>query len=206
MMDQWRWRAQDNGCEVGRMSVLFLMGMFFLSFTPLWVCVICIDVKSLVDGTNCPYTEWIGLGVIAFILCSSILITIKTLRKRINQNAEEYRVVSAEKDTVSTTTYLLSNVLPLLAFDFTQWFDVVQFMIIFGFLVILCLLHYRCDSNICLELAGYRLYKCGLHGESGDKEGITILIHRKQLNVNDEIIIQRLNDELYIGKYKAPEE
>lgn len=188
------------------MSILFLISMFLLSFTPLWVCIICIDVKSLVDGTNCPYTECIGLGIIASMLFFSALITLQTLKKRINENTEEYMVAAVEKDTVSTTTYLLSNVLPLLAFDFTEWFDTLQFMIIFGFLAILCLLHYRCDSNVCLELIGYRLYKCRLHDASGDKDGITILICRKQLNVNDEIIIRRLNDELYIGKYKAPEE
>ena len=115
-------------------------------------------------------------------------------------------VVAAEKDTVSTTAYLLSNALPLLAFDFTQWFDTVQFMIILGFLAVLCLLHYRCDSNVCLELVGYRLYKCSLHSEYDDKEEITILIRRKQLNVNDEVVIRKLNDELYIGKYKVSEE
>lgn len=111
------------------MSILFLISMFLLSFTPLWVCIICIDVKSLVDGTNCPYTECIGLGIIASMLFFSALITLQTLKKRINENTEEYMVAAVEKDTVSTTTYLLSNVLPLLAFDFTQWFDTVQFMI-----------------------------------------------------------------------------
>ncbi len=188
------------------MSILFLMSMFFLSFIPLWLCVICIDMKSLIDGTDYPYTEWIGLGMITFLLFVSVLITIKTLRKQVTQNTGEYIVVAAEKDTVSTTAYLLSNALPLLAFDFTQWFNMVQFMIIFEFLAVLCLQHYRCDSNVFLELMGYRLYKCSLHKGFDDKEGITILIRRKQLNVNDEVNIQKLNDELYIGKYKASEE
>jgi hypothetical protein len=189
------------------MSILFLMSMFFLSFIPLWLCVICIDMKSLIDGTDYPYTEWIGLGLITFVLFISVLVTIKTLRKLTPQNTGGgYMVVAAEKDTVSTTAYLLSNALPLLAFDFTQWFNMVQFMIIFEFLAVLCLQHYRCDSNVFLELMGYRLYKCSLHKGFDDKEGITILIRRKQLNVNDEVNIQKLNDELYIGKYKASEE
>ncbi len=38
------------------------------------------------------------------------------------------------------------------------------------------------------------------------KEEITILIRRKQLNVNDEVVIRKLNEELYIGKYKVSEE
>lgn len=81
----------------------------------------------------------------------------------------------------------------------------VQFMIILGFLAVLCLLHYRCDSNVCLKLVDYRLHRCSLHSESDDKEEITILIRRKQLNVNDEVVIRKLNDELYTGKYKISE-
>ena len=50
------------------MSILFLMSMFFLSFMPLWICIVCIDMKSLIDGTDYPYTEWIGLGMITFLL------------------------------------------------------------------------------------------------------------------------------------------
>ena len=191
------------------MSILFLMSMFFLSFAPLWICIICIDAKSLIEGTDSPYTEWISLALIALVLIASVFSVAKTLKMQLSPDEDRYMVVAAEKDTVSTTTYLLSNVLPLLAFDFTLWFDAVQFLIILGFLAILCLLHYRCDSNVCLELAGYRLYNCSLCGKGKpDAKGkkATILIRRKQLNVNDEIIIRRLNDNLYIAKYIAPEE
>lgn len=188
------------------MSIIFLMSMFFLSFVPLWICIMCIDVKNIMAGTNYPYTEWIGLVVIMLAFLISVLFTAKTLKSQTSQNTELYLVVSSEKDTVSTTTYLLSNVLPLLAFDFTQWFSTVQFVILIAFLTILCLIHYRCDSNVCLDLVGYRLYKCNLSSEYGDKKRVTILIRRRQLNVNDEILIRRLNDELYIARYKVPEE
>lgn len=182
------------------MPILFLMSMFFLSFAPLWICIISIDVKSLVEGTNNPYTEWISLVLIGIAFLVSVLSAVITLRRKISpSDVDSYIVAAAEKDTVSTTTYLLSNVLPLLAFDFTLWFAAAQFFIILGFLVTLCLMHHRCDSNVCLELAGYRLYKCRLHNEEDTKE-VTILIRRKQLNVNDEVSILRLNDELYLGK------
>lgn len=187
------------------MPVLFVLSMFFLSFMPLWICVVCIEVKSLWDGTACPGTEWIALGTIGFMVVLGTLVALKMLCGESRRNTEEYKVVTAQKDTLSTTAYLLSNVLPLLAFDFTLWFDALQFMILFGFLAILCLLHFRCDSNICLELAGYRWYKCSLRSASEDKEDITVLIHRRQLNANDVITIRNLNDELYIGRYKKPE-
>ncbi len=181
----------------------------FLIIAPLWICIVIIDGKSLICGTHNPYTEWISLALIVLALMVSVLSTKKILKKQLSSNADRYMVVAAEKDTVSTTTYLLSNALPLLAFDFTLWFDVVQFLIILGFLVILCLLHHKCDSNVLLELIGYRLYKCSLRVENKSEvkeKRVTILIRRKQLNVNDEIMIRRLNDELYIAQYKVPEE
>ena len=60
-----------------------------------------------------------------------------------------------------------------------------------------CFVHERETYTV---IVGYRLYKCSLYNQSGDKKGITILIRCKQLNANDEVIIRRLNDELYIGK------
>lgn len=186
------------------MPILFVISMFFLSFMPLWLCVACIEVKSLWDGTVCPWTERIGLGAMAFMLLLSILVTVITLCGESKRENEEYQVVTAKKDTASTTAYLLSNVLPLLAFDFTLWFDALQFIILFGFLAALCVLHFRCDSNICLELAGYRWYNCSLHSAAEEKKDVTVLIHRRQLNANDTVIVRSLNDELYIGRYKKP--
>lgn len=115
-----------------------------------------------------------------------------------------YVVTAAKRDTVSTTAYLLSNVLPLLAFDFTQYPDVIQFIVIFGFLAVLCLLHRRIDSNLCLELAGYRLYQCSMQRKNSSKNNVMVLIRKKQLNVNDEMKIHKINDELYIGEFVRP--
>ena len=62
------------------MSILFLMSMFFLSFAPLWICIICIDAKSLIEGTDSPYTEWISLALIALVLIASVFSVAKTLK------------------------------------------------------------------------------------------------------------------------------
>ncbi len=48
---------------------------------------------------------------------------------------------------------------------------------------------------------GKKIWRC-----FEDKEKIIVLIRGKQLNANDEAVIQKINDELYIGTYKIPEE
>ncbi len=53
---------------------------------------------------------------------------------------------------------------------------------------------------------GYYQYRYTDRKGKRHKEEITILIRRKQLNVNDEVVIRKLNEELYIGKYKVSEE
>lgn len=181
------------------MPVIFTMSMFFLSFTPLWICVAFLSVMSLyADGTN-PYTEIIGLIFLGVGFMISTVSIWKVMRCERGQNYERFSVVTAEKDTVSTTSYLLSNALPLLAFDFTKWQSAVTFLIIFGSLALLCLLHHRYDSNICMEICGYRMYNCRLHNDFANKDGIVVLIRKKSLNTNDQIAIRKISEELYIG-------
>lgn len=43
------------------MPIIFTMSMFFLSFTPLWICVAFLNVMSLYTDRTNPYTEIIGL-------------------------------------------------------------------------------------------------------------------------------------------------
>ena len=58
--------------------------------------------------------------------------------------------------------YLISYILPLFAFDFTLWDEVVEFMIFFIVLGFLCIYHNNFSVNIILELLQYRFYECSL--------------------------------------------
>lgn len=187
------------------MPIIFTMSMFFLSFTPLWICVAFLNVMSLYTDRTNPYTEIIGLILLGVGLVISTVSIWKTMRRERGQNYERFSVVTAEKDTVSTTTYLLSNALPLLAFDFTKWQSVATFLVIFGSLALLCLLHHRYDSNICMEIFGYRMYNSWLNNDFETKDGITVLIRKKALNANDKIAIRKISGELYIG-YEVEEQ
>ena len=81
-----------------------------------------LNVMSLYTDRTNPYTEIIGLILLGVGLVISTVSIWKTMRRERGQNYERFSVVTAEKDTVSTTTYLLSNALPLLAFDFLTVF------------------------------------------------------------------------------------
>ena len=54
------------------------------------------------------------------------------------------------------------------------------------------------SSGIVQDESTFRQYVASGHNPR--------LIRRKQLNVNDEVVIRKLNDELYIGEYKVSEE
>mgnify|MGYP000320977530 FL=1 len=59
-----------------------------------------------------------------------------------------------------TAEYLLSYILPLFAFDFTKWDEVVKFLIFFLTFGYLCIKHNSFSVNIVLELLGYKMYDC----------------------------------------------
>lgn len=43
------------------MSFIFSTSMFYLSFFPLWVSILFIDVKNIIQGGNNLWTEWISI-------------------------------------------------------------------------------------------------------------------------------------------------
>ena len=60
------------------MSVFVSFSMYFLSFVPLWITVLFIDIKSLVDGGGDKWTEIIGItGILLGLLISAIILFTK---------------------------------------------------------------------------------------------------------------------------------
>ena len=182
----------------------FIFSMFFLSFAPLWLCTAFIDCMNLYKDPSSPCTEIIGLGLIIVGFFISGIETFRVLKREGGQNYTKYNVEEAAEDTFSTTAYLLSNTLPLFAFDFTRWESTVTFLIVFSVLFILCVIHNRYDCNVCLELFGYRLYKCWLNREGETVDDAVVLIHRKVLHKNDEVAIRMIGSELYLGYVVEP--
>ena len=151
------------------MSILFLPSLFFLSFLPLWVSVVFIDILSLVESTANPWTEAMSLVLIGLGTLISFLTVIRQMCRQTADICIKPTIERAEKQKAITAEYLLSYILPLFAFDFTEWKAVVLFLIFFSVLAFLCLKHHYVYANIVLELRGYTCYECILRNSDGSK-------------------------------------
>ena len=186
------------------MLKLFFPSVFFTSFMPLWLCVIAIDIRSIIQNNMNLWTEWLGIFSIGLGAILSIVIIRKTLKNlNLEENASRQYVLCAQEDKNATTYFLLSNVLPLLAFDFTNWFSTMLFLIIYLSLAFLCVVHNRIDGNICLEIAGYRLFKCSLKGNDlSIQKDIIILVKRSKLNRNDALDVKMIDRDFWFAIYE----
>lgn len=123
------------------MSAFSSLSMFFLSFAPLWISVLFLDIKSIINNETPLYTEWISICVIVVLSAVSLIILSRSLRVNDRASVLKYRLVCVEEQKSITAEYLLSYILPLFAFDFTMWDQVVLFLVYFLALGYLCVKH-----------------------------------------------------------------
>lgn len=183
------------------MSFFVSFSMYFLSFVPLWITVLFIDIKSLADGGGDKWTEMIGItGILLGLLISAIILFVKFFVT----DDEKYTLTIQEVKESKTITaeFLLSYILPLFAFDFTQWDEVVKFLIFFIIFGYLCIRHNIFSVNIILELMHYRMYDCSLMNADG-KEVDRTVISKKILSTSKgrDIQVKILNNEYYPDLY-----
>ena len=142
--------------------MIFEFSMYYLSFLPLWISIIVIDVISLGRGTENKWTEIISIPIImlGIVLCS--IVSYKWLTKKGNVNREKYRIEKAKEERFVTAEFLMSYVFPLYAFDFTQWDGVILFGLFFLIFYFLVHRHQYFCTNLALEICKYRIYQCDL--------------------------------------------
>lgn len=178
------------------MNILFSFSLFYLSFVPLWISVIFIDVKSIISTNSSKNTEIISIIVIlvfAVICCVNLFC-------KILQNSPEGsmagRILKVNEEKTITAEFLLAYILPLFTFDFTRWDGVILFLIFFITLGLLCVRHNYFSVNIVFELLGFRFYNCTLENNDGI-EVTMILISRTRLNgkVGEYVNYKSMNDE-----------
>lgn len=149
------------------MSTITGFCMFFLSFCPLWISVLFIDIKSICEGNPNVWTEIISVSLILIVSIIALVVLMCELNPRNINNQQEYRIISAKEEKTITAEYLLSYILPLFAFDFTLWNEVVLFLVFFLVFAFLSIHHNHFSVNILLELMRYRFYSCELENEDG---------------------------------------
>lgn len=146
---------------------LFQPCLYFLSFLPLWLSITFQDVMSILDSRTHIWTEIISLTLMGVGVLISAGVVIKQMCSAQKGAMTRPRIENATKQKAITAEYLLSYILPLFAFDFTKWREVVLFLIFFATLTFLCLKHHYVYANIVLELFGYTCYDCKLVNTDG---------------------------------------
>ncbi|MBS6765681.1 MAG: hypothetical protein KH304_19155 [Clostridium sp.] len=178
------------------MSKIFSMCLYFISFAPLWLSVIFIDVKSIIENDQYLATEIISISMILIGMLVGLGAMIFGLCMSGRAGRSEYNLKSVKEEKTITAEYLLSYILPLFAFDFTLWNEVVLFLIFFITFGFLCIRHNYFSVNIILELVNFRFYQCELENEDGVIIEKRIISHRKLNSFKGEnILVKSLNNE-----------
>ena len=173
------------------MSKFFSASLYFVSFFPLWLSILIIDLLSILKGTDYKTTEIISIVCILIATIISLIIVYRGLHNRGKEGSRQYTLVIAKEEKLITAEYLCSYILPLLTFDFTLWHKVVLFLVFFLVLGYLCVRHNYYSINIALEMAGYRLYRCCLINND--------IITTEQLILSKQRLNNLIGSDLYVS-------
>ena len=177
------------------------LALCYMSFLPLWILILFIDIKSVVFDKNERYiTEYISIIVIVLNLIICLIYAFFML-KSINrsEDAMHYTIKSVKENKESIPNYLVTYILPLLAFDFTTWYGVMLFLLFYTVLCYLYLNHCIFSVNLFLDFLNYRVYECELCSD-GDVIVHTYVISKKRLIYEKEefILLKSLNNDIKI--------
>ena len=178
------------------MSKIFTLSLYHTSFAPLWISILFIDIKSCIENQSNLCTEIISICCILISSLIALTVLMVVLCTKSKEGTTPHKVISATEEKTITAEYLLSYILPLFAFDFTQWNQVVLFLIFYLTLGFLCLRHNYFSVNIILEVANFRFYSCTVENEDGKILEQRIL-SRCRLNgcVGEMIYLKPLNND-----------
>jgi hypothetical protein len=154
--------------------------MFVTSFIPLWVTIIFLDIWDIVDSfkstwdKNCEVSvnlrtcafdsivQIISIIVICIVSVISIIGIEKFIHKRNNSLNDKALITAAHKESALSVQYLLSYIVPLIAFDFGKLKDIIIFLLFFLTLAFLSIRNNNIYTNIYLEFRKYKIYTCNI--------------------------------------------
>ena len=153
-------------------------------------------IKSCIDNPANRWTEYISIGCILVSCLIATIVLLVALCTNGKEGTTPHKVISATEEKTITAEYLLSYILPLFAFDFTQWSQVILFLIFYLTLGFLCIRHNYFSVNIILEIAKFRFYTCMVENEDGQKLEQRIISHRRLIGcIGDILFLKSLNNE-----------
>ena len=107
------------------MSLATSFSMFFLSFAPLWVSILFIDSKSIIEKQTCVMTEKYSILVILIISIISLVILMLSFNKKNADGSQEYTIDDIEEEKLSqpnTFCHTFFPCLPLILLFGIKWF------------------------------------------------------------------------------------
>ena len=179
------------------MSKLVSSCLYFTSFLPLWISILFIDIKSHFENTENLWTERISVSIILLASLISLVVLLFAFTTNSKEGSTKIMIKDAADDKTITSEYLLSYILPLFAFDFTKWDQVVLFLIFFVTLGFLCIRHNHFSVNIWLEILNYKMFTCKLEDEDKNIIQRKIISHRTlSTHKGEYIYLKSLNNEI----------
>lgn len=181
------------------MSIIVSFSIFYLSFFPLWISILFIDIKSICERGTCIWTEIISVALILAVSVATYIVLIFKLNPKDASNSQEYTITRAEEEKTITAEFFLSYILPLFAFDFTTWSEVILFLIFFAILAFLSIRHSYFSVNVLLELMNYRFYSCDLENEDGILIRKTLICKETlSAQIGETILSRSINNEYFV--------
>lgn len=125
----------------------------------------------------------VTLLIIIILFFFMLIVFIKYISST-NNIIKTTEVRNVKKLKESNLTYLLSNIIPLIAFDFTNKQQIVSFLIIFFVLLLMYVKYSLIAYNPTTELLGYTNYSAELYKNDKKVRDITILSKCKFIHQN----------------------
>ena len=70
--------------------------LYFISFVPLWLAILFIDIKNIVEQDPNLYTEKISIISIIIVLIFSIIVMLRLIKDKRKSGTEKYTIINAK--------------------------------------------------------------------------------------------------------------
>lgn len=163
------------------LSIISKTIIFISSYIPLYI-ILFVQYYDFSDKLfNQPLLViLLGIILISFMLLIVFIIYISNK----NNMVRTVEVRNAKKLKESNLTYLLSNIIPLIAFDFTNKQQITSFLIIFFVLLMMYVKYSLILYNPTTEILGYTNYSAELYKNGNKIREITVLSKCKFIHPN----------------------
>lgn len=181
------------------MTKTFKFSVFFVSYTPLWLSIMYIDLMNIFyHSTQYRWTEIISLGCIALAYLVSIPDIVLTMKRLGKENSELLVIKAVHERKTASIEYILTFVLPMYAFEFTQWENVILFLLYFIVLAYLSLKHNLLVANIVFEVLHYQFYDIEAENSYGVPITREVISKRHLENCQEEdVYLHPMNNGLW---------